>query len=350
MAFVQGCTRFLFVMSGLLCMTGTAVAQTLYTFPGATFTPVYAFMNSATRTLDITMYELVDTAAQQNLTALAQRGVKVRVILDQKLEKANNQATFTYLNGHGVRCVWANPQYAATHQKTITADGKRALILSANLTSRYYVSSRDFAYLDTNSRHVAEIERVFNADFASATVTPAAAGALIWSPNLSRSALLAIINGARHTLVVENEEMADPNITSALANRARSGVAVTVVMTNSRNVYAAAFDQLSAAGAKVYTYAWNAPLYIHAKVILADVGTSAQRGYLGSINFSAASETKNRELGTTLATTSVLQALATTLGADAKGGTLWVPTSKLTPQQRRERESFTAAPPARDPS
>ena len=350
MTLARSCKHLLFFISSLLCIASSAAAQTLYTFPGATFTPVYAFMNAATHTLDITMYELVDTTAQQTLTALAKKGVKVRVILDQNLEKANNQATFTYLNANGVTCVWANPQYSATHQKTITADGKRSLILSANLTSRYYASSRDFAYLDTTPQHVAEIERVFNADFAAATVTPAAVGALIWSPNLSRAALLAIITAARHSLLVENEEMADPNITTALANRARSGVAVTVVMTNSRNVYAAAFDLLTAAGVKVYTYAQNAPLYIHAKVVLADVGTAAQKGYLGSINFSTASETKNRELGTALAPTSVLQALATTLGADAKGGTLWVPTSKLTPQQRRERETLAAAPPAREPS
>ena len=347
MTLASRCTHKLLLLAAA---TGIAGAQTLYTFPDATFAPVYGFMNSATKTLDVTMYELVDTTAQQDLAALARKGVKVRVILDQNLEKSKNQTAFTFLNANQVTCVWANPKYAATHQKTITVDGKRSLILSANLTSRYYSTGRDFAFLDVDPKDVAEVERIFTADFSAAAATPGPGSTLIWSPNLAQAALLKLITGAKKTLLVENEEMADPNITNALANRARSGVRVTVIMTNQRNAYAAAFDQLTAAGAKVYTYAFTAPLYIHAKVILADVGTATQKGYMGSINFSPASETRNRELGSSLANPSILSALATTLSKDARGATTWVSTSKLTPVQREERKTILAEPRVREPS
>lgn len=338
------------VLSALLLLCSLASAQTLYTFPDATFAPVYALINSATRSLDMTMYELVDTTARADLIALAKRGVRVRVILDQNLERASNTPAFTFLNANGVEAVWANHAYAATHQKTITIDGKRSLILSANLTSRYYASGRDFALLDTDVKDVAEIERVFSLDFDAASATPSSADTLLWSPNLARAGLLRIIQGATHSLIVENEEMADPVILSALVDRARAGVAVAVIMTNQRNTYASAFNSLTAAGVKVYTYAYSAPIYIHAKVILADTGSSARKAYLGSINFSTASETLNRELGTLLSTPAVLNAMNRTLTSDMHGATPWVRSSRPASPAHHVRQRPTAVAGVRDPS
>lgn len=311
----------------------TASPSQLLTFPEATFTPVYTFIESATKTLDMTMYELVDSTAQQDLAALAAKGVIVRVILDQNLEKSSNTAAYNSLAASNVQVHWANPAYSATHQKTITVDGARSLILTANLTSRYYTTSRDFGVIDTDAKDVAEIERVFGLDFKNSKATPGAADDLMWSPNLARAGLLAVINGATKTLQVENEEMSDSVIVEALAARAKAGVAVTVIMTNTADKYASEFALLSAAGAAVYTYPDAATvLYIHAKVMLADAALASGRAYLGSINFSTASETQNRELGLTTTTPAVLQSLNTTLSSDAAGGTLYrassAPTSR----------------------
>src|ERR1700761_8215760 len=72
-----------------LALSAALPAQTLSTFPESdnSVTPVYTFINMATKTLDMTMYEFVDTAAQADLIALAKKGVAVRVILDQNDEK-----------------------------------------------------------------------------------------------------------------------------------------------------------------------------------------------------------------------------------------------------------------------
>ena len=45
-------------------------------------TPLYTFMSSARQSLDMTMYELSDPAAEQILIADHKRGVRVRVLLD----------------------------------------------------------------------------------------------------------------------------------------------------------------------------------------------------------------------------------------------------------------------------
>lgn len=163
----------------VLLLSGTAFAADasgpVITEPADNYQSVYDFINSATTSLDMTMYELVDTTAEQDLANLAAKGVKVRVILDQNREKSSNTSAYNFLSGNGVDVVWADTTYAATHQKTITVDDKTSRILTGNLTSRYYSTTRDFGVVDTDAADVSAIETVFNADFADKSVTPGAA-------------------------------------------------------------------------------------------------------------------------------------------------------------------------------
>ena len=318
--------RIALLSAAISLMATAAHSQTLITEPDQGFTPVYNFINTATKTLDMTMYELVDTTVTKDLAALAKKGVTVRVILDQNLEMESNTTAYNYLNANGCQAVWANPTYHATHQKTITVDGTTSLILTANLTSRYYSSTRDFAITDNDAKDVAEIETVFNADFKSASVTPTAANSLIWSPNEATTALTNLINSAQHTLLVESEEMSDSTIVTALANRAKAGVAVKVIMTNTDNDYESEFETLTKAGVKVYTYTADASLYIHAKILVIDYSYSDANAFLGSENFSVDSLTENRELGQTTQNSTVVQDLNSTLTSDYEGGTLWTKT------------------------
>ncbi|MCX4165075.1 MULTISPECIES: phospholipase D-like domain-containing protein [Paraburkholderia] len=300
--------------------TASASSPTLITEPDQGLTPIYTFMQSATKTLDMTMYELVDTTAEQTLVQLAANGVTVRVILDQNLESSNNQAAYTYLSQNGVNVVWANPTYAATHQKSIVVDGKTAAIMTLNLTSRYYSTSRDFAVIDSDANDVAAIETVFNADFNSSSITPPAGDDLVWSPTQSQTDLVNLINSAQSTLQVENEEMSNSKIVTALVNAAKRGVTVQVAMTYSSD-WVSNFDKLSAAGVQISTYASSASLYIHAKAILVDYGTPQANLFIGSENFSVASLTKNRELGLETTNAAILSSIQSTLTADFNGGT-----------------------------
>jgi len=57
-------------------------------------------------------------------------------------------------------------------------------------------------------------------------------------------------------------------------------------------------------------------LYIHAKLILADYGTSRQVAFVGSENFSDASLDKNRELGILIQDKTILDRLSTVFEQD----------------------------------
>ncbi len=293
---------------------------TLITEPDQGMTPVYDFISSAKKTLDMTMYELDDTTATGLLLAAAKNGVTVRVILDQNLEMKDNTAAYDALGAGNVQVHWADPTYAATHQKTITVDGTTSAVMSLNFAAEFYKTSRDFALLTTDPNDVAAIEAVFEKDFSSTAVTPSAAGGLVWSPTNSESSLVGLINGAKTSLVLENEEMSADEVVVALENAAKRGVKVEVVMTASMS-WDTNFGYLTTAGVKVVTYLSYGPLYIHAKVILADYGTSDARLFVGSENFSDASLTENRELGLFTSDATVMTAVNKTLASDLAGGT-----------------------------
>ena len=77
-----------------------------------------------------------------------------------------------------------------------------------------------------------------------------------------------------------------------------------------------AFQELTAAGVHVRTYAADASLYIHAKMILSD-----RRALVESENFSTTSLDRNRELGITVTSPKIISSLKATFERDYAGAT-----------------------------
>jgi cardiolipin synthase A/B len=293
---------------------------TVLSEPQAGLSKIYQLITGAKSTVDLTMYELIDTTAQKDLAADAKRGVDVKVILDAHLEKSRNTTTYNYLKANKVHVTWA-PSGTTYHQKTLTVDGKTSVIMTLNMTSEYYSDTRDFAVIDTSKSDVAAVVKTFDADFSHQKITPPDGADLVWSPTNSQAAILAVIKGAKHTLAIENEEMGDSTITSALEAAAKRGVTVTVTMTKDSE-WDDAFSALQKAGAHVRTYKDSTKvLYIHAKAVVADAGSGGEQMFVGSENFSSASLTKNRELGIRTTNKSVISAVAKVLAGDYAGGT-----------------------------
>ena len=281
---------------------------------------IYNFINSATTTLDMTMYELNDTTAINDLIAREQAGVKVRVILDQA-ESSTNQTAYNDLSAAGVGVVWSSTAFTYTHQKTITVNGDESLILSGNLTSEYYPTSRDYGVFDSDQNDVAAIEAVFGDDYTHTSITPSDGDNLLWSPTTAQSRLLSIINGATKTLDVQEEEFSDTAIVSAIVADAKRGVAVRMVIENESSAYQSEINEVTAAGGKVTTYTSSTGFYIHAKDIVADYGLPTAAVEVGSMNITSNSLGSNRELGIILNDTGVENVVESTFDADFNGTT-----------------------------
>ena len=220
--------------------------------PASGIGPIYKLITGARHSVDLTMYELADPTAEADLAADAARGVNVRVLLDRHLEKSANTGAYNYLSAHRVHVRWA-PAGTTYHQKTLTVDDATSVIMTLNFVARDYPGTRDFAVIDTGRADVAAIVATFNADFAGRAITPPDGADLVWSPTNAKASVLSVIDGAKHTLAVEDEEMDDPAVTAALAAAARRGVHVTITMT-ADSEWDQAFAELARAGAHIRLY------------------------------------------------------------------------------------------------
>ncbi len=281
-------------------------ALELLVTPAADHAPFVHAIDGAQRSIDMAMFHLTDREVVEALVRAAQRGARVRVILDAgNLRDRKGEAVRAALERGGVHVQPSSAGFSITHEKMMVIDGARAFITAINLTAPVGVT-RDFGVITSVPGIVAEIERVFEANLANATTgaatTPALAEpALVWSPVNARTKLAALIASATRTLDVTVENLGDPEIERALAAAAAHHVVVRVIVPACdknpdphHNIPSA--KRLAAAGIAVHLM--GAPEsadqpYMHSKMILAD-GTTA---YVGSVNFSINSTTKARELG-----------------------------------------------------
>ncbi len=302
--------------------TSISRAGSLTVEPSGGFSPVYNVIDGARHSINVTMYEFSDTTAEHDLAAAARRGVQVRVILDHRAKSINSGA-YSYFRSHDVKVTWSSSDYRYTHQKTITADGSKAIIMTANLTSRYYATSRDFLVTDTSRADISAITAVFDADFAKHSVRPGDGSDLVWSPTDSQDQMIALINGAKSSLRIYSEEMGDATVEKALIAAARRGVKVQVCGENESSEYDGDFTELAKGGVRISYYSSSTGFYIHGKVIEADYGTSGGRVFIGSENFSDTSLNQNRELGLITSGHAVMAAIASTFAADFQNGKKW---------------------------
>jgi hypothetical protein len=278
---------------------------------------IYNFVNSATSSINVTIYELKDTTLVNDLIAREKAGVTVRVILDQA-QKSYDSAAYSALTAGGVGVVYSSTSFTYTHQKTITVDGRESYISTGNFDTTYYATSRDYGVFDTNTTDVSAITAVFNADYAHTSITPSDGADLVWSPTDSQTQLAALINGATKSLDVEQEEFSDTTLVNDLVAAAKRGVTVRVVLENPSD-YSSEVTEVENAGGKVTGYSSSTGFYIHAKTIIADYGTSGARAFAGSENFSSNSLNDNRELGIITTDSGVVSGLESTFTGDFTG-------------------------------
>ena len=298
-------------------------AVALVVEPQAGYQPVYDFIAGARTSLDMTMYQLADTKAQDALKAAAKRGVKVRVLLDSDTQSGGNstmnQAAYSDLTTSGVEVRWA---WSGTlwHQKSISRDGAAAAIMTCNLYAPYYPVVRDFAVITNNRATVAGMEATFDKDW-QATSSPPTSGVapsgsdLVWSPG-AQAPLVGLIDSARSgtTIWAEDEQLDSQQIQQALVSAAKRGVAVNFLMTYSSD-WASGLATLSSGGVHVRVYQPNAPIYIHAKALTVNDDTA----YVGSANFTTAMTDQNRNVGIITKDTPVVRGIRSTIASDFAG-------------------------------
>ncbi|MFZ0005175.1 phospholipase D-like domain-containing protein [Methanoregula sp.] len=304
--------------------SGNTGIHTIFVEPNDGRTLILRTIAGAQKTITLTIYQLDDPEIVTALAAAQERGVSVRIIYNNASFAAENvsnpnEYAIANLTPLGVQMMPGSPVFVLTHQKTLTADGSVALIMTLNLDPTFFGTTRDFGVITNDPAEIQEIEKVFEADWNYQNVTPIQPS-LVWSPVNAREKILGLINGSTKTLDVYNDAITDPQVIGALCNAARRGVAVRVlaadnVGSNGTNVNAPALATLTASGAQAKSIA--SP-YIHAKVAVADYGTPHQVAYVGSAYFAAESLDQSRNLGILVTEQPILDRIETEFNQDWK--------------------------------
>jgi cardiolipin synthase len=298
-------------------------------------------MKNAQTTVHMTMYLLTNQAYINELISLKGAGKDVKVILNQTFPTGTsasntNASTYTSLKSAGVDVQWSPTTTGFdnyTHEKTVIIDpggaDESAWIMTMNLDTDAPKYNREYLAQDTNSADVAEAESIFEADFASQSIT--ATGSLVVAPappNNCTSVLLDLVNSATTSIDMEAEEIdesgssSETKIFAALVAKAKAGVSVHVVLEDStESTQSTAVSGLQAAGATVvgYVYSGGSGLDIHAKALVAD----GARAYVGSENFTGGSLEYNREIGVYFTTASEVAKVQSTIASDFAGGSTY---------------------------
>lgn len=250
--------------------------------------PIERFVAGARRTLDCEIYEVTSQALADSLGAAAQRGVRVRVILETRA-----WSTAVVEREPGVQ-VLPTPRVALDHTKSCARDAgtpeAAVLVGTANWSGAASSTDADLVMTLPGADPAArQVSGVIEADVEGRPVpaldlsTTLRAGEAVVSPYDSRALLSALMGTPGTRLLATSEELRDPGLVGLLEQAAgREPVAV-----------AAPPSEVTPAGA----VRCQSSLYIHAKVLVLWQGSAPALGFLGSENISTQSLDGNREIG-----------------------------------------------------
>jgi cardiolipin synthase A/B len=260
--------------------------------PDDGYAPVLDELNDARCGIDLTIYMLTDDDVFTALEDAVDRGVRVRVMLEEHPFGAfgDQQEAFDRLRAGGVAVQWGLSAHRFTHAKYVVIDKRVALIMNQNLTRSAFDGNREFGVITTEPAAVEQAAAIFAHDWAG-TSTATVAGPLVVSPENSRSRVIGLIDGARESIDFYAEVITDDDVLSALRGAMQRGVRVRLIVN-------ASFDSeeedvlISLASAGVDVRLMEG-LYIHAKTMIVDGATAL----IGSQNYTPTSLDQNRELG-----------------------------------------------------
>lgn len=296
----------------------TTSAVQIFVEPSDNAQALVTSLQSAKSSIHMTMYLLTNSTVISTLISKKKAGLDVKVVLNKNFPTTgtDNNSVFTQLQSNGVQVVWAPSTFTYTHEKAAIVDGTAVWIMTMNVTFSSPTSNREYLALDTDADDVAEAEQIFQADFASTSVSPT--GKLLVAPVNARAGLLDLIANAQTKLDLEDEELSDSQVVPALVAAHDRGVAVRVVLSDDTPTTAMANAVATLEGDGIAVKKLSTP-YVHAKSIVADDVLA----YVGSENLTQNSLDSNRELGLIVSAATEVAKVEATIAADFAAGVVY---------------------------
>jgi phosphatidylserine/phosphatidylglycerophosphate/cardiolipin synthase-like enzyme len=260
--------------------------------------PILDAINGAAKSLRVKMFVFSDPELLKAVLAARKRGLNVRVMLNpaRRSGEEDNEKTRKTLTTGGVDVLDSNPLYDVTHEKSMVVDDTHAFVKSLNWQTKNLTETRDYAVVTSHAHEVDEIIQCFEADWSRQDFQSSEGSHLIWCKGNGRDRIAAFIDGAKHSLFLQNERYQDPIIIEHLVRAQMRGVKVHIM---SRPPHTLKKEKLiegvgglrvmDDVGIKVRKMKH---LKLHGKMLLAD----GLRAIVGSINLAPGSFDSRREL------------------------------------------------------
>ncbi len=136
--------------------------------PGNGEVDVHTAIDNASKSVDMWMYHLTDQGTVKSLIDAHNRGVDVKVILDQaSLNTPSFALSYKQLQAAGVDVRPSSQAFSISHAKTMLVDGDSSYITSINLTKIPGVT-RDFGVETEDPMIAQDLQKMFDADWQDA--------------------------------------------------------------------------------------------------------------------------------------------------------------------------------------
>ena len=274
------------------------MSRSLIVMPDDSTGPILDAIAGARKSLRIKMFLFSAPVLLAAVVAAHKRGLKVRVMLNpaRRGGEPENVATRKKLKKAGVEVIDSNPAFSVTHEKSMVVDDELAFVKSLNWATKNFTETRDYAVTTEHAHEVAEIVSCFEADWHRREFEVGKHTRLIWCNHNGRERIAEFIDGAKHTLFIQNERYQDAVIIERLVRAVNRGVKIHVMTRSPHTLKKEKLVEgvggiriLNDIGVKVHKLKH---LKLHAKMLLAD----EKRAIVGSINFSPGSFDDRREL------------------------------------------------------
>jgi len=263
-------------------------------------TPVLDFIRSAKDTLLVKQFSFTDPDILHEIIEAHNRGVVIHVMLNERRpdRRQENLDFRKKLEDVGISVSWTNPHYRYSHEKTMVADGERALISTFNLNPKHFVHTRDYGVIINSTPEVADIIACFTADWMGTGFNPAPETNLFWSGHNSRLKTLEFLDSATQTIDIQHPKLVDTTIIERLLEAYGRGVKIRFLCGGKKGLSdytlrdtLASFRLLKKFGIPVFRI--NNGLRLHTKFILVD----GKLGLISSMNLCRNSFEHRREIG-----------------------------------------------------
>ena len=274
------------------------MSRTLIVMPDDTAKPILDAIDGAKKSIRVKMFLFSDPSLMEAVIKARQRGISVRIMLNpaRRSGESENAETSKRLKAAHIEVIDSNPEFAVTHEKSMVVDDETAFIHSLNWDTKNLTETRDYAVVTTHGPEVVEIIKCFEADWKRKPFHVDEHSHLIWCNANGRDRIARFIDGAKHTLFVQNERYQDSLIIERLVRAHERGVKVHVLARPAHKLKAAKLIEgvegiriMDDVGIKIHKLKH---LKLHGKILLADHA----RAIVGSINLTPGSFDSRREL------------------------------------------------------